>query len=167
MGEGHGAQQVRLDHFPGLVDVGFVLEIADAAETGVVDQDVDGAELLLGLPDGVGGEGEVRHVADDGDGSLVGGITAAVEVAVLDADLGDEGLEVLLRSRDTGDAGSRGCECEGGGAADAPTGAGDEDYFVLESAAMFGGGDEGVGGCVGWDWVVGRMPLVDQGGTGR
>ena len=161
LGEGHGAQQVCLDHFPGLPDVGFVLEIADAAETRVVDQDVDGAEFLLGLPDGAGGEGEVRHVAGDGDREMLGRVTAAVEAAVRDADLGGEGLEVLLRSRDTGDAGARGCECEGGGATDAATGAGDEDYFVLESAALFGGGDDGGGFCVGWDGVVGRMPLID------
>jgi hypothetical protein len=112
-----GARRFQIDR-DGLVEVGLgeVIEASDQGDAGIVDQDVDGAELVVGLLDH-GGDGlAVGDVGGDGDG-----------IAALGFDgIGDRGGLVGSVAVVDGDVGAGICEGQRDGGADAAGSAGDE-----------------------------------------
>ena len=91
-----------------------------ADDAGVVDEDVDGAEVADGLFNEACADGGIGDVAGKGDGFRA------------------ERFELMLRGLGRGggsvdgDVGSGLCKCDGNGGAEAARGAGDECGFAVE-----------------------------------
>jgi hypothetical protein len=135
---------------------GLVFDRAYFDDAGVVDEDVDAAEVADGVVDehgGLGGVGEVDGDEEDLAGGLDG---SAIEEGVAG---GDEFFDVAGGEDESG---SGAAVAFGEREAEAAGGAGDEND--LPGAASEGVGSQGVGGCCGYD--AGENLSGVEGGSG-
>ncbi len=133
---------------------GLVLDGADLDDAGVVDEDVDAAEVVDGVVDEVDGLSGVGEVGGDEE-DVVGGLDGlAFDEEVTGAD------ELVEIAGGEDEFGSGAAEALGEGEAEAAGGPGDDDDLV----ALRGAGLESVGCCCGDD--AGEELGGEEGGAG-